>query len=140
MASSGILQPGMPDPNQGQSPEEKKRRADIIARRASNITKVSASNTKNRAAALKKKGNQTYEHSSIQGNTDFGGGAGGPGVPWSIKTQKVKEKQKSPDAKKVPKFATSTYSLWPTPGNLDSTRGKPVDLKVQAIRRRLNNG
>lgn len=136
-------QPVPASPKPGVSPEEKKRQAEIKRLKAQNEAKLAASNTKARNAALKKKGNQTYDYQSIQGQTDFGAGEAGPGVPWSIKHTKTSEK--SPGPPKLPSRPNNPPDwaqgrpLWPITGNVDPKFGQDR-WKLAAIRRRLGNG
>lgn len=122
---------------------EQDRQKAIAIRRRAEDAKLSASNASARAKALGKKGQQLYNHQSIQGNPDFGEGAAGPGTPYSIKTTKMPEKWKFPPtlpARPVGKLPDwiKGKPLWPTKGNLNPMQA--TDWKQAAIRRRLSNG
>lgn len=122
---------------------EKERQKKIKNKRTAEDTKLNATNSVARAKAIAKKGSQTYNYQEIQGNPDFGIGAAGPGTPYSVKSTKLPEKQKSPTKPrstpvgKLPGWVKGT-PLWPVTGNMSAPQS--TDWKQAAIRRRLSNG
>lgn len=139
MPTSGVLQPGAQDPEAAAA--AKRRQSQISMRRNAENKKLSVANKKARMAALKKKGSQKYKYQQIQGDTDFGIGEAGPGIPYSVKSWTLPEKQVAPKKTSVapptPKWLAG-MPLWGTKGNLPWHQQR--DWRQAAIRRRLNSG
>lgn len=140
--ANGTVPPGYTPPATP-SAEDKKREFEYKKRSKAEQGKLSAANAKARNEAIKRKGQQKYNYKSFSNPTDFGAGAAGPGLPYSIKTTKVPERAKTPKtpvqkaAGKLDESSLrgrgSVQGLWPV-------TGKAVDWKLAAIKRRLGNG
>jgi hypothetical protein len=123
--------------------EAVKRRKEVAAARGKQQKFLDKGNSDRLKAAKKQKGTQRYDYQSIQGQSDFGAGKAGPGIPWSVKHAKVNEKSKPPKQSQLPDWIGGRPSkvnrdrLWPI-GNMSAPQA--TDWKLQAIRRRLGNG
>lgn len=138
MAASGMLRPGYDPEYQNQ---KRARQKAIAARRSVENKKLTLANKKSRNAALKKKGSQKYKYQQIQGTPDFGLGEAGPGIPYSVKSWTLPEKQSAPkktakSPPKTPKWLAGA-PLWWASGNIPTSLQK--DWRLAAIRRRLGN-
>jgi len=134
-----------------QNPAEDKRRNQIEEARNVEIDKLRAANSTALQNAKKQKGSQKYTYQALQGQTDFGAGQGGPGVPWSVQNLSLPESQAAPKGNipgipwgwqkgsQAPSWASTLGKLWGTPGNVNA-KDPWSDPKLLAIRRRLNNG